>query len=160
MAHPVSWFQITGRDGTALQDFYRSIFDWRMSSLPGGDMLMVAPEKDGIAGGVGSSLDGTSNVTVFASVDDLAAHLKRVQDAGGEIAMPPMELPGGEMGWIAGFTDPAGNWVGLWQPPAKPRIAKKSARKAAKKKAAPKAAKKTAKKAAKVMAKKGKKKKR
>jgi hypothetical protein len=101
-------------------------------------MAMVDPEKGGIAGGVGPSRDGNHNVTVYANVDDIAAHLKRIQDAGGEIAMPPMELPEG-MGWIAGFTDPAGNWVGLWQPGKPPPAAKKAARKPAKKAAAKKA---------------------
>jgi hypothetical protein len=53
-----------------------------------------------------------------------------------------MDLPGG-MGRIAGFLDPEGNWVGLWEPgkPAKKAApAKKaSAKKAAKKKPAKKA---------------------
>jgi hypothetical protein len=93
---------------------------------------MVSPEKGGIAGGVGASRDGNHNVTVYANVDDIAAHLKLIQDAGGEVAMPPMELPEG-MGWIAGFTDPAGNWVGLWQPGKRPASAKRAARKPAKK---------------------------
>src|SRR5689334_23138731 len=109
-----------------------------MSPSPDGTMQMVAAEKGGIAGGVGPSRDGNHNVTVYANVDDIAAHLKRIQDAGGEVAMPPMELPEG-MGWIAGFTDPAGNWVGLWQPGKPPAPAKKAARKPAKKAAGKKA---------------------
>ena len=68
--------------------------------------------------------------------------------AGGKPAMPKIELPGG-MGWISGFIDPAGNWVGLWAPAKKPAAATKTSAKAvlakkapAKKKAAPKAKKK------------------
>jgi hypothetical protein len=69
--------------------------------------------------------------------------------------MPPMDLPQG-MGRIAGFVDPAGNWIGLWAPgktrPVAPRATNGAAKKAATKKAkkaAPKraAAKKPAKKA-------------
>ena len=157
MAHPVTWFQISGKDGPALEDFYKKIFDWKMSPSPDGTMQMVHPDEGGIAGGVGASRDGNHSVTVYANVDDIAAHLKKIQDAGGEVAMPPMELPEG-MGWIAGFMDPAGNWVGLWQPgkqpdaPAKPAKKKAAAKKSAKKAAAkkpPKAAKKVAKAAAK-----------
>lgn len=171
MAHPVTWFQISGKDGAALEAFYKDIFDWKMSPSPDGSMSMVAADKGGIPGGVGASRDGSTNVTVYANVDDIAAHLKKIQDAGGQVAMPPMELPQG-MGWIAGFFDPAGNWVGLWQPGTPPapakraskKVAKKAAPKAAKKKAAkaaPKAAPKAAKSAAKPAAKKkGKKKKR
>jgi predicted enzyme related to lactoylglutathione lyase len=138
LAHPVTWFQISGKDGAALEAFYKNIFDWKMRPSPDGSMAMVDPEKGGIAGGVGPSRDGNPNVTVYANVDDIAAHLKRIQDGGGQIAMPPMELPEG-MGWIAGFTDPAGNWVGLWQPGKPPPAARKTARKAAKKTAAKKA---------------------
>jgi predicted enzyme related to lactoylglutathione lyase len=163
VAHPVTWFQISGKDGAALEDFYKKIFDWKMTSSPDGSMQMVDAEEGGIPGGIGPSRDGSHSVTVYANVDDIAAQLKKIQDAGGEIAMPPMELPQG-MGWIAGFTDPAGNWVGLWQPgkpPEAPPKAKKPAKakpKApAKKKAAAK--KKTAAKPAKAAPKAGSKKK-
>jgi predicted enzyme related to lactoylglutathione lyase len=143
VAHPVTWFQISGRDGAALEDFYKKIFDWKMTTSPDGSMQMVDAEEGGIPGGIGPSRDGSHSVAVYANVDDIAAHLKKVQDAGGEIAMPPMELPQG-MGWIAGFTDPAGNWVGLWQPgkppEAPPKAAKKSAKKAPAKKAVAKKA--------------------
>jgi predicted enzyme related to lactoylglutathione lyase len=144
VAHPVTWFQISGKDGAALEAFYKDIFDWKMNPSPDGSMSMVAPEKGGIPGSVGASRDGSANVTVYANVDDIAAHLKRVQDAGGQVAMPPMELPQG-MGWIAGFYDPAGNWVGLWQPSKPPAAAKRASKRAAKKPAAKPAPKKAAK---------------
>jgi predicted enzyme related to lactoylglutathione lyase len=159
VAHPVTWFQISGRDGAALEAFYKDIFDWKMSPSPDGTMAMVAAEKGGIPGGVGASRDGNASVSVYANVDDIAAHLKKVQDAGGQVAMPPMELPEG-MGWIAGFIDPAGNWVGLWQPGKPPPAAKRASKRAAKKAPAKAAKKKAAKAAPKAKAKKGKKKKR
>jgi predicted enzyme related to lactoylglutathione lyase len=141
MAHPVTWFQIQARDGKKLHGFYKKIFGWRMAASPGQpDYFMVDKEADGIAGGIGSSQDGTNNVTVYVNCDDVAAHLAKVEAAGGKAAMPPMELPGG-MGVIGGFLDPAGNWVGLWAPgkgaaPAKKASAKKApAKKAAAKKA-------------------------
>lgn len=140
MAHPVTWFQISGKDGAALEDFYKRIFDWKMTTSPDGSMQMVDAEDGGIPGGIGASRDGTHGVAVYANVDDIAAHLKKIQDAGGEIAMPPQELPQG-MGWIAGFTDPAGNWVGLWQPGKPPEAAPKASKKTAKKKAPVKASK-------------------
>jgi predicted enzyme related to lactoylglutathione lyase len=117
-----------------LEDFYKKVFDWKMSPSPDGSMQMVEPETGGIPGGLGPSRDGTHSVSIYASTDDIAAHLNKIQQAGGEIAMPPMELPEG-MGWIAGFTDPAGNWVGLWQPGKQQAPAKKSSKKAPAKKA-------------------------
>jgi predicted enzyme related to lactoylglutathione lyase len=167
MAHPVTWFQIQARDGKKLHGFYKKVFGWRMAPSPGQpDYFMVDKEADGIAGGVGSSQDGSSNVTVYVNCDDVGAQLKKIEAAGGKLAMPPMELPGG-MGVIGGFLDPAGNWVGLWAPgkgaqppkkaaakkapakkaPAKKRAAKKTSAKKAPAKKAPAKAKKKARKA-------------
>src|SRR5216683_5558438 len=132
MANPVNFFQISAADGKPLQTFYKKVFAWKMTSAPGtGDMSMVAPEKGGIPGGVGSSQNGSSSVAVYVSVSDVSAHLKKVEEAGGTTAMLPIDLPGG-MGTIAGFVDPAGNWIGLWQ------AAKKPARRAPAKKASSK----------------------
>lgn len=134
--HPVNWFQISGPNGKELQKFYQRIFSWKMSPLPGsGDMQMVAPEKDGIAGGVGTSMNGQASVALYITVGDIAAYLAKVHQAGGQMAMAPMDLPN-DMGRVAGITDPAGNWIGLWQAPSKGAAPKASA---SKKKASSKA---------------------
>lgn len=156
MGHAVNWFQISGSDGKSLQNFYKKVFAWKLGPSPGGDgMGMVAAEPGGIPGGIAAAMNGQSQVTVYVSVTDIDAHLKKISKAGGKPAMPKMELPAG-MGFISGFIDPAGNWVGLWQAGAPP-VAKRSRKPspAAKKPAAKKPAAKqaTAKKAAKKSAK-------
>jgi predicted enzyme related to lactoylglutathione lyase len=134
MAHPVTWFQISGKDGGRLQSFYREVFAWRIKPSADGMVGMVDADKPGgIGGGVGVSRDGNASVALYVNVDDLNDHLQRVEAAGGQRAMEPMELPG-DMGAIAGFLDPEGNWIGIWQPPKK--APKKAARKPAKKPAA------------------------
>jgi uncharacterized protein len=136
MGNPVNFFQITAADGGPLQTFYKQVFAWKTSAGPSG-MMMVAPEKGGIAGGVGASQNGASSVAVYIDVADVNGHLGKVEEAGGKTVMPPMELPEG-MGTIAGFLDPAGNWIGLWQAakkPAKRAPAKRRPKAAAKKKA-------------------------
>jgi uncharacterized protein len=168
MGHPVNWFQIQGQDAKGLQGFYKKVFAWKMQPSPDGSpMAMVSREQGGIDGGIGASMDGQKNVTVYVGVSDIRGHLAKIEKAGGKTAMPPMELPQG-MGFIAGFSDPAGNWVGLWQPgkavaAAKSNGATKAKKAAPKRKAKAKAraaakkpAKKAAKKAAKKPAKKGK----
>ncbi|MFO0569678.1 MAG: VOC family protein [Polyangiaceae bacterium] len=136
MGHPVNWFQVSGLDGNALENFYKKVFAWKTMPSPDGSMAMVSPEEGGIAGGVGPSMNGAPQVTFYVGVADVDAHLKKIEKAGGKVAMPKMELPAG-MGFIAGFTDPAGNWVGLWQPGAAMAPAPKA--KAAPEKAAKKA---------------------
>jgi predicted enzyme related to lactoylglutathione lyase len=115
MGHPVNWFQISGKNGKKLEAFYKKVFAWKMNSMPGAPMALVDAEPGGIPGGVGASQDGTASVAVYVSVSDVVEHLKLITQAGGSPAMPPMDLPSG-MGAIAGFLDPEGNWVGLWQP--------------------------------------------
>lgn len=136
MGNPVNFFQISAAEGGPLQAFYKKIFAWKTNMGPGG-MMMVGPEKGGIAGAVGASQNGASSVAVYVDVADIGAQLTKVEQAGGQIALQPMELPGG-MGTIAGFMDPAGNWIGLWQAPKKAvkrAPAKRPAKSAPKKKA-------------------------
>ncbi len=152
MANEVGFFQIQGKDGKGLTSFYKKHFGWKMSPTPNGDGgQMVARETDGIPGVIGPTMDGSAkSLAVYVTVKDIKKHLAQIAKGGGKVAMPPMQLPGG-MGSIAGFTDPAGNWVGLWQAGKGAAAAPK---KAAKKKAAKKTAKRSAKKPAKKAAKK------
>ncbi len=98
-------------------------------------MGMISPDKPGgIGGGVGASRDGNPSVAIYVNVKDLNAHLQKIEAAGGRTMMPPMDLPAG-MGSIAGFSDPEGNWIGIWQPPKK-MTKRATARRPAKKAAA------------------------
>jgi predicted enzyme related to lactoylglutathione lyase len=120
-----------------------------MKGAPGpGDMMMVEREGDGISGGVLTTQHGQPSVAVYVGVGDIDAQFGKIERAGGHMAMPKFELPN-DMGFIAGFKDPAGNWIGLWQPSKKPAAPTKKSAKAVKKKAAaPKPKKKASKKKA------------
>ncbi|MBS2016747.1 MAG: hypothetical protein JST00_27935 [Deltaproteobacteria bacterium] len=132
MSHAVTWFQIGGPNGAALQKFYAQAFGWSLQNIPGdGNMKMVPAGKDGIPGGVGTTQNKQASVAVFISVGDVDAQLGKVERAGGRIAMPKTDLPAG-MGSIGGFLDPAGNWIGLWMPPASAGEAKAPAKAQAK----------------------------
>ncbi len=133
MANAVNWFQISAKDAKPLNAFYKKAFSWKLDKGPMG-MQFVAAEKGGIPGGIMSSQDGKSSTTIYVGTDDIVKQLAKVEKAGGKMVMPPSPLPEG-MGTIAGFLDPAGNWIGLWEAGKKPSK-KKAAKKSAKKKAA------------------------
>ena len=110
----VAWFEVTGKDGAALQTFYRSLFDWEIQDAGDGSGygLVQAAEK-GIGGGIGASQDGgPGQVTFYVEVDDPAAFLSRAEELGGRTIVPPTEIP--QFGLtFAFFADPEGHLVGL-----------------------------------------------
>ncbi len=134
MSHPVNWFQIRGQDAGALHKFYTDVFRWKLMASPDPSMMFVEKEKGGISGGIADG-QGSTGVSVYVACEDVDLQLAKVEAAGGKTTMSKVELPSG-MGFIAGFTDPAGNFIGLWAPAPKLRAKKadkKEQKKAAKK---------------------------
>jgi predicted enzyme related to lactoylglutathione lyase len=110
----VGWFEVTGKDGPALQNFYAKLFDWTVNDAGDGSGygLIEATEK-GIAGGIGPSQDGGSGgVTFYVEVDDPATYLKKAERLGGATVVPPTEIPNFGL-TFAFFADPEGHVVGL-----------------------------------------------
>jgi predicted enzyme related to lactoylglutathione lyase len=115
MATPaVAWFEVTGKDGTALQEFYSKLFDWQIQDAgdASGYGLVAAADK-GIGGGIGRAQDGgPGQVTFYVEVDDPDAYLTKATELGGQTIVPPTELE--QFGLIfAFFADPEGHLVGL-----------------------------------------------
>ena len=114
MPNPVTHFEIIGKDGKKLQDFYSKLFGWHIDANNPMNYGMVdthTPGK-GIGGGVMAAGPGDSNRTTFyVEVADLAAALKKAESLGGKTVIPPSDVPGGPK--IAMFTDPEGNLIGL-----------------------------------------------
>ena len=113
-SNPVTWFEISGKDGGALQKFYSDLFGWNVDASNPMQYGMVEGKDGGIGGGITASQDGSAGLTVYVSVDDLQASLDKATSLGGQVVMPPMDVPGGPK--IAMFRDPAGNNVGIMIP--------------------------------------------
>jgi predicted enzyme related to lactoylglutathione lyase len=105
-------FELAGGDGKKLQEFYSSLFGWKIDANNPMNYGMVEAESGSIAGGVGpAGPEGSPHLTIYIEVDDLQAALDQAEKLGGKIINPPMEVPGGPT--IAHFSDPEGNFVGL-----------------------------------------------
>ncbi len=115
MAKPVvGWFEITGKDGPALQRFYSRLFAWSINDAGDGSGygLVEAGEK-GIAGGAGASQGGAEGgATSYVEAGDPAAFLERAGKLGGTTVVPPTEIPGSGL-TFAFSADPDGHVVGL-----------------------------------------------
>ena len=109
MPNPVMHFEIGGADGAALQQFYAAAFDWNVNAENPMQYGLVEAQDTGIGGGI-TAADHAS-VTVYIEVDDLQAHLDRVETLGGKIIQEITTIPG--MATMALFADPEGNVIGL-----------------------------------------------
>ena len=110
----VGWFEVTGKDGAALQQFYAQLFDWTVTDAGGGAGYgLVEAGPKGIAGGIGASEDGgPGQVTFYVEVDDPAAYLAKAEKLGGKTIMEPNEIADYGL-TFAFFADPEGHVIGL-----------------------------------------------
>src|SRR3989304_4274586 len=107
--NPVVHFEIIGKDGEKLRDFYSKAFGWSMQVAPGMDYGLVDTGGQGINGGVGQGEQ--TSVTFYIEVDDPQAYLNKIESMGGKTVVPVTVIP--NMVTFAQFTDPEGNVVGL-----------------------------------------------
>lgn len=109
MQNKVAWFEILGKDGKALQDYYANLFGWEINADNPMNYGIVNNKGEGIDGGIGSH--NSSRVTVFVEVADLDATLQKAVELGGKIVQPVTEIPG--MVTLALFSDVEGNVIGI-----------------------------------------------
>jgi len=111
MTHPVVHFEIGCRDIAKTQDFYKKLFDWKISEM--GPAAMIAAEMGGIDGHLTALGHEPQHYTIFyVGVDDVAAYLEKAKSLGAKTLVPPIDIPTGTFAWMQ---DPEGNTVGLWK---------------------------------------------
>jgi hypothetical protein len=119
-ANALNWFEIPAHDIERAQHFYEGIFDMKMERMDMGGQIMAGFPTNQGSGKVGGavvkspfhvpSMDG--GVIYLNGNPDLAAVLDRVHAHGGNIVMPKTEI-GGDVGFMAMFSDTEGNRVAL-----------------------------------------------
>lgn len=113
MPNPVTHFEVIGKDGKKLQDFFSQLFDWQIdANNPMQYGMISAQDGHGIGGGVGPNpMGGDGHVTFYVEVDDAQAYLDKAVSLGGSVVMPVSEIPGGPT--VALFADPEGHIIGI-----------------------------------------------
>ena len=117
--HGIVHVEIPAADPAASGQFYASLFGWNIMRDDQFDYTMFQAE-DGPGGGFTRTgenhADGEQtkpgDVIVYVSTDDIDSTLAQVEALGGKTLAPKMEIPG--TGWLALFSDPAGNKIGLY----------------------------------------------
>jgi predicted enzyme related to lactoylglutathione lyase len=118
MGQPVLHFEIIGKDGTKLQNYYSELFGWEIDANNPMSYGIVPREGNtdangvGIGGGVGPGPEGyAGHVTVYVEVPDVEASLAKAERLGGKRLMgPDTVMPGLEIGQ---FADPEGHLIGV-----------------------------------------------
>ena len=114
MTRPVVHFEIHGKNGRKLQEFYKELFGWEIDANNPMNYGRVSPgiggPEEGIGGGITSS-DSAPMVTIYVQVVSLEETLKKAESLGGKTVMPPMDLP--DAPTMAQLSDLEGNIIGL-----------------------------------------------
>ncbi len=142
-------FEIPADDVKRAKKFYEKAFGWKIADPLKMDYFLVTTKEEGepgINGGLMKRIENGQPFMNYLGVPSIDEALKKVQKAGGQVALTKMEIGHG-MGWIAAFLDTEGNLIGLHQMSAAYAPPKPAAKKAGQK-AVKKAVKKATKKAA------------
>lgn len=128
MEHAISWFEIPVTDIDRAQQFYETIFNFKMIplDLPNIKMRMF-PVNDALS--VGGALCDSGGFHKVSATDgplvylngnpDLQIILDRVEAVGGKIIVPKTEISP-EHGFMAVFIDSEGNRIALHSIPPTP----------------------------------------
>ena len=125
-------FEIHASDPEKSAEFYKSVFGWEIRKWDSPTMeywvIMTGPDikegevagKPGINGGIvkrmGASPAAGAAVSAFVctiGVSSVDEYLKKIEAAGGKIALPKMAIPG--LAWLAYGIDIDGNIFGIFE---------------------------------------------
>jgi hypothetical protein len=120
-------FEIHAANSEKLAAFYRTIFGWEIRRWDNPEVdywvVMTAPEgskEPGIDGGIvgrrGPAPTGGEPVSSFVCtihVPSVDEYIKKIESAGGALALPKMPIPG--IAWLAYCKDIDGNLFGLYE---------------------------------------------
>ncbi|TSC81806.1 MAG: glyoxalase/bleomycin resistance protein/dioxygenase [Parcubacteria group bacterium Gr01-1014_20] len=127
MKNRVVHFEIQAEDIERAKKFYGEVFGWEFQGWPMGSVtywaIVTAPKESsepGINGGFvqrpcppPKPEQGTNAFTCTIQVENFDEIAKKIEVAGGKVAMPKFALPG--MAWQGYFLDTEGNTFGLHQ---------------------------------------------
>lgn len=114
------WIDLMTTDVAGARRFYGELFGWEYETGDDekyGGYVMARKSGRSVAGMMqkDESQAGMPDAwTTYLRVDDAAATAKAVEAFGGQVHMPPMDVP--EQGHMAIFGDATGAVVGVWQP--------------------------------------------
>ncbi len=108
----ISWFELMTTDVEAAKEFYADIFGWEYTKFEQDPSLQYhSVSKDGREfAGIMKKPEHCGDVPPcwggYVTVDDIDATVAKVAELGGNIIVPPTEIP--QIGRFSVFADPQG----------------------------------------------------
>ncbi len=110
-------FEFASSDPDKAAAFYADVFGWEIQKWEGPQDYWLVNSRSlgeiGIDGGLMRSQDGSTQTIVTMDVDSIEDAIKKVEAAGGSLAMAKVSIPG--VGYQAYCIDPDGRVFGLHQ---------------------------------------------
>ncbi len=124
MMNKVSHFEIPYEDQERAQKFYEEVFGWEITKFSDegyylafttkSDPNTMMPSEPGAINGGLLNRDSTAKHPLLViDVPNIDEHIKKVEDAGGELIMPKVSV--GDSGFFARVADTEGNVIAIWQ---------------------------------------------
>lgn len=111
--------EIASTDPERTRKFLEDVFEWDFEFMPEMEYsTYVAPSGPG--GGLMKPVEGQApGVLNYLLSRDVDADVRKIEEAGGRVLQPKMEIPG--VGWWALFQEPTGITLALFEPRMAPR---------------------------------------
>jgi hypothetical protein len=117
VANKPVWVELATPDAEGSRDFYSKLFGWQVEVIQDpqyGGYGMARIDGNDVAGiGPKQSPEQPTVWSLYIGTDDVEDLARRVQSAGGNVAVPPFDV--GDQGRMAVFQDPSGAFISAWQ---------------------------------------------
>jgi predicted enzyme related to lactoylglutathione lyase len=115
MPNPVTQFQILSKHPDETARFFSALFGWNVdANNPLGYRRIDTGSQDGIQGGIWPAPPQAANlVQLFVSVEDVGSIVRKAEEGGAKLLIPPTTLPEGDE--MAVLLDPQGMPFGVWR---------------------------------------------
>ncbi len=119
----VNFFELSADDPKRAMNFYEKVFGWKFQKWGDQDYWLTttgSKEEIGIDGAIQPRKPKSPPVVNTIGVANLDEAIKKVEQNGGKIAVPKIDIP--NVGTMVYFLDTEGNMHGLIQPLPNPRM--------------------------------------
>jgi len=116
MGQPVVHWEFWSEDPERVSTFYEMVFGWSINHIPEMNYRLVETGgTGGINGGIMKPQSGNlpAKLAFYIDVDDLDTYGEKIKEAGGNIIVDKMDIPG--VGQLSLFEDPDGRVIGMWK---------------------------------------------